>query len=99
MNRKIYSAFIWLCISQCMLASYQVRADTAPDIYDVRIEIEVNGKSLKQIFSIIEAKTDFTFSYSSKKIDLNKSVIINNEYKNLGKLLEFVSAQSAIVIK
>ena len=95
----VFKIFLTGIIFPSMLFHAQAQATAAPDVYEVKIELEVNGKTLKEVFSLIESKTDFTFTYSSKKIDLSKRLTITNHPKNLGLLLESVAGQSQIVIK
>lgn len=95
----LFKVLLTCIMLPCMLFHVQAQANSAPDIYDIKIKFEINGKSLKEVFLIIEEKTDFTFTYSSKKIDLSKTITLHDHPENLGELLESVASQSQIVIK
>ena len=102
-SKKIVSMRIYLlCIVgfliQSVTAVFEAKAST-PDIYQVKISIQVKEKSLKEVFEIIEERTDFTFTYSSRNINLSKKLTINSPQKNLGELLERVSEQTQIEVK
>ena len=85
---------------QCILFNLLVARDTtAQNIYDVKLQLVVNNTSLKDVLKTIEEKTDFTFTYSSRKIDLAKKVSIKDKYASLGKLLEEVARQANLDVK
>jgi len=75
------------------------KAKAAQNIYEVKLQLKLKDKSLKEVFAIIESKTDFTFTYSSPAIDLNKKLSLDGRQKNLGEILESISEQSQIVVQ
>ncbi len=75
------------------------KESSAQNIYDVKLQLTVKDKPLKEVFSLIEEKTDFTFTYSSRAINLNKRLSLDGHQKNLGEILESISEQSQIVIQ
>jgi len=84
---------------QCFTLNTLYARSAAQDVYAVKLQLVAKDKSLKEIFSIIETKTDFTFTYSSRTINLDKRLSLDGHHKNLGEILESVSAQSNIVIQ
>ncbi len=86
-------------ILQCFLLNLLLANVTAQNIYDVKLELQLKDKTLKEVFSLIESKTEFTFTYSSRKIDLSKRLTLDGSLKNLGQILESVSKQSNIEVE
>lgn len=85
---------------QCLLLNLLAAEITvAQDIYQVKFQLVAKGKSLKEIFTIIEQKTDFSFTYSSKRINLNQKLTLNGNQSNLGEIIESISAQANLQIK
>ncbi len=88
-----------LLIQCLMLNLLFAKESSAQNIYDVKLQLTVKDKPLQEIFSLIEAKTDFTFTYSSRSINLNKRLSLDGRQQNLGEILESISEQSQIVIQ
>lgn len=88
-----------LLLSWLTLHALPAGAAAAQDIYQVRIQVDVKNTSLKELFTIIEDRTDFTFTYSSRRIDLARRLTLHGPYQNLGVLLEVVAAQANLQIK
>lgn len=85
---------------QCLLLNVLLaRHGTAQNIYDVKLRLEVKDKTLKDVFSIIEEKTEFTFTYSSKKVDLARKITLDGHHTNLGQILEAIATQAHIAIQ
>ena len=85
---------------QCLLLNVLfARSGTAQNIYDVKLHLEVKDKTLKDVFTIIEQKTEFTFTYSSKKVDLTKKITLDGHHTNLGQILEAIAAQARVAIQ
>ncbi|SKC73396.1 TonB-dependent receptor [Ohtaekwangia koreensis] len=85
---------------QCLLFNFLLAKDgTAQNIYDVKLRLEVKDKTLKDVFSTIEEKTEFTFTYSSKKVDLAKKITLDGQQTNLGQILESISRQANIAVQ
>ncbi|MBA4057893.1 MAG: hypothetical protein C0490_24465, partial [Marivirga sp.] len=87
-------------ILQCLLLNVLAAEITvAQDIYKVKLQLVAREKSLKEIFAIIEQKTDFSFTYSSKRINLNQKLTLNGNQSNLGEIIESIEAQANLQIK
>lgn len=85
--------------TQPVMMGFGVKVGAAQDVYRVKISVRIQDKSLKEVFELIEHHTDFTFTYNSKSINLNKKITVKSSYKNLGTLLEVLSELSQIEIK
>ncbi len=88
----------------CLIAfvsakSVAAEAITAVDIYKVKLQLVVSNKTLGEIFTLIEEQTEFSFTYSSKKINLHQKLSFNGKEGNLGKIVESISAQAHVVIQ
>lgn len=109
MDKKFYSFSLHLLnamkllfgsiVVQCMLVNVQAQANTAPNVYDVKIHLDISGKSLQEIFSLIEQRTDFTFTYSSKRINLDQKLPLLQSSGNLGSLLDVIAEHSQLTIR
>lgn len=93
--RRLFVIILCYCL---MLMPLTVSAE-AQNIYDVKFHLTVKNKSVREVFEEIEAKSDFTFSYSSKKINLLKRVTLDGYHSTLGELLDAISQQADIVIE
>lgn len=71
----------------------------AQSVYAVQIELRVNDVSVKEVFELIEAKTEFTFSYSAADVDLAKRVTVQSSEQNLGKIIEQITKQVNLEFK
>lgn len=63
----------------------------AQDLYKVPMSLSATNTSIAEVFSLIEESTDYSFTYSSKKIDLTKRVSISKSDTSLGNVLEKIS--------
>lgn len=85
---------------QCFMFNLLTARDTtAQNIYTVSLDIRVNEAPLKRVLEIIEAKTDFTFTYSSRKIDVSKKITLKGKFASLGKMLEEIARQVNLEVK
>lgn len=60
-------------ISANLIFAYEASAQM-----NVRIHTNVSNTTIKHVFDIIESKTTFTFIYDSNNIDVNRSIVIDN---------------------
>jgi hypothetical protein len=99
-SRKLSLYTLSGILLQCLLFNFLLAKDgTAQNIYDVKLRLEVKDKTLKDVFSTIEEKTEFTFTYSSKKVDLAKKITLDGQQTNLGQILESISRQANIAVQ
>jgi hypothetical protein len=102
-ERNAFQRWLRPVLAGLLLAALSLQAlsagAAAQDIYEVRIQVDVRNTSLKELFAIIEDRTDFTFTYSSRKIDLAQRLTLHENYQNLCVLLEAVAAQANVQIK
>lgn len=89
----------WLLLQCIILNTLSAETSAAQDIYAVKLELKVREKSLKEIFDIIEQKTDFSFTYSSTKIKTEQKITLDGTQNNLGEIIEAISAQGNLIIK
>lgn len=62
------------------------------DVYHVKMKLNVSEASVSEIFRLIEDKTDFTFVYSSKRLDLTHKINLRKDLDSVGEILEYVSS-------
>ncbi len=99
-SRKLSLYTLSGILLQCLLFNFLLAKDgTAQNIYDVKLRLEVKDKTLKDVFSTIEEKTEFTFTYSSKKVDLAKKITLDGQQTNLGQILESISRQANVAVQ
>jgi TonB-dependent receptor len=100
---SVRTAMQLACVSLLLLCTVGVPAwsstSTAQNLYEVKLQLDASRKPLRQVFKMIEQKTDFTFAYSSKSINLEKTVTINSSLTNLGDVLASISRQAAVEIR
>jgi TonB-dependent receptor len=92
-------AFAGLLLQGLMLNALPAATTEAQDMYKVKLRVVVREKSLKEVFKIIEQKTDFSFTYSSKKINLNKKLTLDGHQTSLGEIVESIAAQANLEIR
>jgi TonB-dependent receptor len=99
-SRKLSLYTLSGILLQCLLFNFLLAKDgTAQNIYDVKLRLEVKDKTLKDVFSTIEEKTEFTFTYSSKNVDLAKKITLDGQQTNLGQILESISRQANVAVQ
>lgn len=77
---KLITFFLIVGISVCSAAnSYSQTA---------RLTLKLNDKTIKEVFSQIEKKSEFIFFYYDGAIDVNKKVSINVENQPVNKVLD-----------
>lgn len=92
-------AFAGLLLQCLLLNVLAAEITVAQDIYQVKFQLAVKEKSLREVFSIIEQKTDFSFTYSSKRINLDQKLTLNGNQSNLGEIIESIEIQANLQIK
>lgn len=55
-----------------------------------RLSLNLNNKTIKEVFSQIEKKSEFIFFYYDKVLDVNKKVSVNVENQTIDKILDQV---------
>ncbi|MEQ8416462.1 MAG: TonB-dependent receptor [Imperialibacter sp.] len=63
-------------------------------IYEIKLDVYQQDKTVSQFFKYVERKTDFKFTYNSDQVDLNSKVSISATDKSLGDILEEVSQKA-----
>jgi TonB-dependent receptor len=69
------------------------------DVHQVKIKLDAAEASIREIFNQIEDKTDFTFVYSSKRIDLNQKVMLQKNLSTVGEILDYVSSWAHVTFR
>ena len=62
-------------------------------IEEVKVTLNLEGKTLLQFFRQVEAKTDFKFTYNDDLVDLGQKVTVEEKNRSLYQVLEAVSRQ------
>ncbi|WOK09657.1 TonB-dependent receptor [Imperialibacter roseus] len=65
-------------------------------IYEIKLDVYQQDKTVSQFFKYVERKTDFKFTYNSDQVDLNSKVSISATDKSLGDILEEVSQKAKV---
>ncbi len=82
---------------QCvMLNLLNAKDGRAQNVYQVPISLTVKNKSLEEVFNLIEVQTAYTFTYSSKRINLQQTVSLTANESNLGACLEQLAKSTAL---
>lgn len=61
---------------------------------EVKISVKLTDKSLSQFFRLVEARTDFKFTYNNNLVDLKRRVSVLEENSSLYDILITVSRQT-----
>ncbi|MBL3657857.1 TonB-dependent receptor [Fulvivirga sediminis] len=91
----VYGLIIQALVSNLLLAS----TTSAQSVYKVKISLKRKQGKLSQFFQEIEQQSEYRFTYSKDRINLQKEVNINKPYQNLGELLSHITNQGDIIIK
>jgi len=69
-----------------LISFFQIHAN----VYSQKKKISLNMKNstIKDVFSVIESKTDYNFLYNLKDVDLDRRVSINVQNQQLEKVLK-----------
>lgn len=94
----VCSVFYGLML-QCILFSAAKAEEKLQDIYQVNLSLTMNNAPMKEIFREIENKTEFSFTYSSRKINLTTKLSLDGSEKNLGTILEKIMKVGHVEIK
>lgn len=98
-----------ICLSAC-LVTLPVVAGSTPSVLQepVRLSVQLENKTVKEVFSYIEKHSDFIFLYRAADINLNRRVTIDLADKTVenilselftGKDLEYVINNRQIIIR
>jgi TonB-dependent starch-binding outer membrane protein SusC len=77
-----------------MLSAGDIAAQES--IYEIRLNVYQQDKTVSQFFKYVEKKTDFKFTYNSDQVDLNSKVSIDATDTSLGDILEEVSQKAKV---
>ncbi len=96
LSKYVVAALLFQFFMSTVVTAEKIKAQ---DLYKVKLLVVARDKSLKEIFALIEQKTDFSFTYSSKKIDLNQKVTLDERQTNLGQIVESIEVQANVEIR
>ncbi|MFY0652822.1 MAG: SusC/RagA family TonB-linked outer membrane protein [Cyclobacteriaceae bacterium] len=94
----VYGLLIQCIIGTSLLASKDANAQRQ-SIEEININIEQHNKKLIDIFNQITATTDFEFAMNRKKVNLDKSVDLDQYEGSLGTILREISTKAEIGFK
>jgi len=81
---------------QCVMLNLLIAKDgNAQNVYEVSLQLMAQNKTVGEIFSLIEEKTEFSFTYSPNKVDLTQRVSLSEKENSLGKILEKISKDAS----
>lgn len=87
MRLAFFLVFIFSCCSWATTSSYAQNTE---------ITLEAGNKTLKELFSEIEEKSEFIFFYNDEVIDLSRKVNVENSKQTLPELLDKILAGSKV---
>jgi TonB-dependent receptor len=82
-----------------LLPALTAKEMTAQDVHTVKLKLEATDVKVEEIFNQIETKTEFTFVYSSKRIDLTKKISLSENLNTVGDILDFISSRTNLAFK
>src|SRR5690554_5841777 len=91
-KRLLYAFLIQLFFCTVILAN--TGNAQRKTIEEVKVSINLNGKTLLQFFRQVEAKTDFKFTYNDDLVDLGQKLTVVEKDWSLYDILESVSRQT-----
>ena len=95
-NWRLYEIFtIIKCFILFTLFMSLLSFTYAPNAQNSKISLNVKDKSIKEVISIIEQKTDFYFTYNPQEINVEKKVNLNVKDESVSRLLNFLFNNTA----
>jgi TonB-linked SusC/RagA family outer membrane protein len=82
-----------------MLMASEGNAQQAPSIKDVYVSVNQSDATVKDVFKEIEKKTNYTFSFESSELDVQKRVNLRNKRISVRNLLYEVARESGLNFK
>jgi TonB-dependent starch-binding outer membrane protein SusC len=74
-------------------------ANAAVYSQDAAIDIQASGKSVREVFKIIESKSNFRFFYNDEFADLNKVIISDFKETRIDEMMASLLANSGLTYK
>jgi TonB-linked SusC/RagA family outer membrane protein len=91
--------FVLQCFLLQLLMASNIVAQPSKSIKEVEIELERQEAKIMDIFSQIEHKTNFKFSYDRKDFDRNMVISLHGRYESIADILLDVSRQANLKFK
>lgn len=66
---------------------------------EIKMDLDINQKTLEEVFKDIESKSDYTFFYNVENIDLNKKVTIKVKQEALKNILERILSDYVFTVE
>lgn len=92
-------AFFGLVLQCALINLLMAHNGRAQNVYEVPLQLSLTQKPLAKAFELIETKTEFSFTYSARKIDVDRLVSLSGEETTLGSILEDLSRQTGYSFK
>jgi len=82
---------------QCVMLNLLIAKDgNAQNMYDVSVKITAQNNTVGELFSQIEEKTKFSFTYSPTEVNLNQRVTLTEKENSLGKILDKITKDASL---
>lgn len=92
--------YAMLCtFTQCFVINLMAYSSNAQDPYEVPVQLNVSETTVAEAFRMIEAKTDFRFTFSSQEVDVEQRIVLSGNEKNVGEILESITRQTNFSFK
>lgn len=98
---QVYSKYTLygLAIQIILFSTLAASGMSAQSVFEVEIKSDMKKGSLSEFFTVIEANSDFSFTYSPSQVDLDAKVDIHDEYKTVGELLTRIAEDADVKFK
>jgi len=97
MSKFAFYALVIQCIFAGVLLADDARSQTA-SIEEIYIHLTMEDATLKDIFSVLENQTEFSFSYNQGIINLNEKVSVSAN-ETLGDVLRYLAKETKLNFK
>lgn len=89
-------ALLLVSVFLCHWVGFPAHAGAmAQDMYQIAIDVNPESMSLREVFDLVESRTDFRFVYPGH-VDVRQTVTLNGAQKNLGALLDYVGEKTGL---
>ena len=85
-----------LIIQTLCLSSLLAKEGSAQSVFKAKVNIDLKGASLGEFFTAVEAETDYSFVYSSDKIDTAQRIQLTKKHENLGEILKEIAKDTKL---
>ena len=97
--RYIFAILLLQVFSFSALYAQAESSKKVDTISEVRISLSINGAKIREIFNLIESKTDYVFVYDERAIDKNQRITIDKDNASIYEILSVISTETDLKFK